>query len=95
VLLVCLRGIDLSSGYLRMVRHSDFQILMNDEFGAEYAAVLLRDLALIEFNDLTGNKALEAGFEPKSIWLAICKAQGVPENRWLGLNKKPKDKHAE
>jgi len=95
VLLVCLRGIGVSSGYLLMVRHSDFQSLMNDEFGAEYAAVLLRDLALIEFNDLTGNKALEAGFEPKSIWLAICKAQGVPEDRWLGLNKKPKDKHAE
>jgi len=54
---VCLRGIGVSSSYLLMVRHSDFQSLMNDEFGAEYAAVLLRDLALIEFNDLTGNKA--------------------------------------
>ena len=92
---VCLRGIAFFTSYLQMVRHSDFQILMNDEFGAEYAAVLLRDLALIEFGDLTGNKALEAGFEPKSIWLAICKAQGIPEERWLGLNKKPKDKHAE
>lgn len=77
------------------MRHSDFHFLMTDEFGVEYSAVLLRDLALTEFNDLTGNQALEAGFEPRNIWLAICKAQGVPEDRWLGLNKKPKDKHAE
>jgi hypothetical protein len=68
---------------------------MTDEFGAEYAAVLLRDLALTEFGDMTGNQALEAGFEPRSIWIAICKAQAVPEERWLGLNKKPKNKHAE
>jgi hypothetical protein len=68
---------------------------MTDEFGAEYAAVLLRDLALTEFGDMTGNQALEAGFEPRSIWIAISKAQAVPEERWLGLNKKPKNKHAE
>jgi hypothetical protein len=55
---------------------------MADEFGSEYAAVLLRDLVLTEFGDLTGQLALEAGMEPKEIWQAICKAQNVPKERW-------------
>jgi len=73
------------------VRLSDFQTLMQNEFGVEYAAVLLRDLALTELGDLTGQVALAQGIDPKDIWLAICKAQDVPEERWLGLNKKPKE----
>ena len=83
------------SGYRLSVRLSDFQTLMNDEFGPAYAAVLLRDLALIELGDLTGQMALAAGIEPREIWEAICKAQNVPKERWHGLNKKPKDRHAE
>ena len=83
------------SGYRLTVRLSDFQTLMADEFGAAYAAVLLRDLALIELGDMTGQKALEAGIDPKEIWQAICKAQNVPNDRWHGLNKKPKDRHAD
>ena len=57
------------------MRLSEFQTLMADEFGSEYAAVLLRDLVLTELGDLTGQGALEAGLEPKEIWQAICKAQ--------------------
>ncbi len=77
------------------MRLSDFQTLMANEFGAAYAAVLLRDLALIELGDLTGQKALDAGFDPREVWESICKAQNVPKERWHGLNKKPKDRHAE
>jgi hypothetical protein len=77
------------------VRLSDFQTLLADEFGSEYAAVLLRDLSLTELGDLTGQKALDSGIEPKAIWQAICLAQNVPAERWHGLNKKPRDGHAE
>ena len=77
------------------MRLSDFQTLMVDEFGAEYSAVLLRDLALTEYADRTGKQALADGEEPKGIWLAICRAQAVPESRWTGLNKKPKNGHAD
>ncbi len=70
---------------------SDFQTLMQNEFGVEYAAVLLSDLALTELGDLTGEEALRQGIDPKDIWLAICRAQDIPEERWLGLNKKPKE----
>ncbi len=70
---------------------SDFQTLMQNEFGVEYAAVLLSDLALTELGDFTGEEALRQGIDPKDIWLAICRAQDIPEERWLGLNKKPKE----
>lgn len=77
------------------MRLSQFQTLMADEFGSEYAAVLLRDLVLTDLGDLTGQSALEAGLEPKEVWQAICKAQNVPRERWHGLNKKPRNGHAE
>ena len=82
-------------GLSSSVRLSDFQILMSDEFGSAYAAVLLRDLVLTELGDLTGQGALNAGIDPKLIWIAICKAQNVPMDRWQGLNKKPRDRHAD
>ena len=77
------------------MRLSVFHTLMTDEFGSEYAAVLLRDLSLTELRDLTGQKALDSGIEPKEIWQAICLAQNVPTERWHGLNKKPRDGHAD
>lgn len=77
------------------VRLSKFQELMNDEFGEPYAAVLVRDLALTELNDRTGEVALADGEDPKDVWAAICKAAGVPKDRWHGLNKLSKNRHAE
>ena len=72
------------------MRLSQFNELMNDEFGAEYAAVLLRDLALTSLADRTGQRALADGEDPKDIWLAICAATGVPKDRWHGQSKKNK-----
>lgn len=77
------------------MRLSEFYVLMNDEFGEEYAQVLLRDLALTEFSDRTGLVAIAQGENPKAVWLAICKVQSVPESRWTGLNKKPTNGHAD
>jgi hypothetical protein len=77
------------------VRLSKFQELMNDEFGEQYAAVLVRDLALTELGDRTGAVALAEGEDPKDVWAAICKAAGVPKERWHGLNKLSKNRHAE
>lgn len=63
---------------------------MNDEFGVAYAAVLEADLVLTELGDRTGAACLTAGVDPKEIWIAICKANNVPESRWHGLNKNTK-----
>lgn len=72
------------------MRLSQFNELMNDEFGAEYSQVLLRDLALTDLADRTAGVCLEQGEDPKDVWLAICAANGVPKDRWHGKSKKNK-----
>ena len=68
---------------------------MVDEFGKAQSEVLIRDLALMELGDRTAASLLASGEDPKPIWLAICRAQQVPKERWTGLDKKAKKQHAE
>jgi len=72
------------------MRLSQFNQLMSDEFGLDYSSVIRRDLVLGELADQTADKAIAAGADPKVVWLAICKASGVPKERWHGLNKHSK-----
>ena len=60
---------------------------MSDEFGAAYAEVIAKDLALTEHGDKSCEELLAAGEDPKDIWLAICRQSGVPKSRWHGINK--------
>jgi len=74
------------------VRLSQFQELMADEFGEVHASVLLNDLVLLPLGEKTGQAALDAGEDPRDVWLAICAAMDVPRDRWHGKpqkNKKP------
>jgi hypothetical protein len=77
------------------MRLSKFHELMNDEFGAEYAAVQINDLVLGELGDVTGKQAIKDGVDPRVVWLAICKVNQIPQERWTGLNKLSKKQHAE
>jgi hypothetical protein len=43
-----------------------------------------------ELGDQTADKAIAGGEDPKAVWLAVCKASGVPKERWHGLNKHSK-----
>ena len=72
------------------MRLSQFQELMVDEFGQEQTNYLLKDLVLGELADRTATKALADGDDPRDIWLAICRATGVPKSRWHGLAKPAK-----
>ncbi len=63
---------------------------MIDEFGADYAAVIETDLVLTELGDRTAKQCHKAGEDLREVWLAICRANDVPETRWLGLNKNTK-----
>lgn len=63
---------------------------MTDEFGVEYAAVVARDLVLGEFGDRTPEQCIASGEDLREVWLAICKSQSVPSDRWHGLNKNTK-----
>lgn len=68
------------------VRMSHFWTLMNDEFGADYAATLARDHVLGSLGGRTVNEALEQGEPPRAVWDALCDDMDVPAERRLGRN---------
>ena len=70
---------------------SSFWQLMADEFGAGYSRVLARDLVLGELEHRTAAEAIEAGVDPRTVWFALCRAQDVPESRWWGVDRPPRD----
>ena len=73
------------------MRLSSFWQLMADEFGAVYSRVLARDLVLGELEHRTAAEAIEAGVDPRTVWFALCRAQDVPESRWWGVDRPPRD----
>ncbi|MDG2497023.1 MAG: DUF3046 domain-containing protein [Aquiluna sp.] len=72
---------------------SQFRQLAEDEFGAAFAAVVLKDTRLTERSDKTPMELISEGEDPKDVWTALCSHLGVPKERWHG---QPKTKqHAE
>ncbi|AND16148.1 DUF3046 domain-containing protein [Rathayibacter tritici] len=68
------------------MRLSEFRQLVDDEFGAGYARVLVSDLVLTELSGQTAEQALANGAEPRDVWLALCRASDVPQARWHGVD---------
>jgi hypothetical protein len=54
---------------------------MEHQFGAAYAESIARDHVFAALGERTVNEALEAGVEPKEVWLAVCDAFEVPPRR--------------
>ena len=69
------------------MKHSVYWELMNDEFGSMRAQSLHTDLALSSLGSRTAQQAFDDGLDPKSIWLAVCDAAGVPPERRWGIEK--------
>jgi Protein of unknown function (DUF3046) len=63
------------------VRLTYFRELMEGEFGAVRAASLSRDHVFAELGGRTVEEALEAGTDPREVWLAVCEAYDVPPAR--------------
>jgi len=63
------------------VRLTYFRELMDGEFGAVRAASLSRDHVFAQLGGRTVEQALEAGIEPRTVWLAVCDAYDVPPAR--------------
>lgn len=63
------------------VRLTQFRELMTDEFGAARAAAVARDHVLAALGGRTVEEALEAGLDPRRVWLAVCDAYDVPAAR--------------
>ena len=70
------------------MRLSEFWLAMSDEFGERYARVLAHDLVLGNLGGRTAEQAIEAGMPAREIWLALCRANDVPESRWYGVGQR-------
>lgn len=67
------------------MRRSEFVQFVVDEFGESYGQVLIVDTVLTELGDLTAAVALDSGCEPRDVWLALCRQEQVPQDRWAGV----------
>ena len=65
---------------------SEFTRAVEDEFGA-FGRVLLRDTVVLELGSRTANEALAAGVPARDVWLALCRVQEVPRERWYGAGR--------
>ena len=63
---------------------SEFFLAVADEFGEIQGRSLLRDLVIDALGDRSALEALDAGVMPKKVWIDLCAAMQVPENRWHG-----------
>lgn len=63
---------------------------MHDEFGEGYAPTLARTQHVAALGGRTVTEALEAGLAPREVWVAMCDAMDVPEERRLGEDRAPR-----
>ena len=72
------------------MRVSEFWQAVNDEFGVTYGRTIARDLVFPQFGDVSAVQAIERGEDPREVWLALCRATDVPQDRWYGVGQLPK-----
>ncbi|MFT4135536.1 DUF3046 domain-containing protein [Microbacterium sp.] len=68
------------------MRRSEFDRAVAAEFGPR-AAALLSDLVLDDVGRRTASEALAAGVPPREVWLALCAATDVPDERRHGAGR--------
>ncbi len=65
---------------------SEFSRAVDDEFGA-FGRVLLRETVIVELGNSTPEQALAAGIPAREVWIAMCRVQDVPAERWHGAGR--------
>jgi hypothetical protein len=63
------------------MRITHFRQRMSDEFGRIRADMIARDHVFSVFGDRTVDQALDAGYDVREIWFAVCDAYDVPPAR--------------
>lgn len=66
---------------LDAMRLTHFRQQMAEEFGRVRADMIARDHVFSAFGHRTVDQALDAGYDPKEVWLAVCEAFDVPPMR--------------
>jgi hypothetical protein len=63
------------------VRLTEFQELVESQFGTVRAASMLVDHVLTGFGR-TAAQAIEDGVDPRDVWRALCADFDVPRDQW-------------
>ncbi|OBF37773.1 hypothetical protein A5724_11455 [Mycobacterium sp. ACS1612] len=64
------------------MRLTEFNELVEGQFGPVRAASMLVDHALSEFGGRTAAQAIEDGIDPRDVWRALCADFDVPRDQW-------------
>ena len=64
------------------MRLTEFQELVECQFGPVRGASMLVDHALTAFGGRTAAQAIEDGVEPRDVWRALCADFDVPRDQW-------------
>ncbi|SEC10250.1 Protein of unknown function [Paramicrobacterium humi] len=64
---------------------SEFWNAVDTEYGEGYGRVVVRDLVLPSLDGQSAEEALRAGVRPRAVWLALCEATDVPDERRHGV----------
>lgn len=66
---------------------SEFTRAVHDEFGEVQGRVLIRELVIDELGGRTADAAIASGLSPGRVWIALCRANQVPVDRWHGRGR--------
>lgn len=66
---------------------SEFRLAVDEEFGEVQGRVLVSGLVIDELAGRTAEEALAAGVPTGDVWVALCRANEVPRDRWHGRGR--------
>ncbi len=64
------------------MRLTEFQELVDGQFGRVRGGSLLVDHVLTQLGGRTAAQAIEDGVEPRDVWRALCADFDVPRDQW-------------
>jgi hypothetical protein len=64
------------------VRLTEFQELVEGQFGTVRASSMLVDHVLSGYGGRTAVQAIEDGIDPRDVWRALCADFDVPRDQW-------------
>ncbi|MEN3318433.1 MAG: DUF3046 domain-containing protein [Mycobacterium sp.] len=64
------------------MRLTEFNELVESQFGAVRGASMLVDHAISQFGGRTAAQAIEDGVDPRDVWRALCADFDVPRDQW-------------
>jgi hypothetical protein len=67
---------------LGQVRMTEFQELVEVQFGPVRGASMVVDHVLTGFGGRTAAQAIEDGVDPRDVWRALCTDFDVPRDQW-------------